>query len=38
MILRAMKRISHKVAISVFTALELLGLPRDGKKRNPAHE
>ncbi len=32
MILRTMKRISHRVAISVFTLLEVLGLPRDGKK------
>ena len=31
MILRAMKQISHKVAISVFTLLEVLGLPRDGR-------
>ena len=33
MILRVMKRISHKVAISVFTILEVLGLPGEGKKR-----
>ena len=33
MILRALKRISHKVAISVFTLLEILGLPRDGKEQ-----
>lgn len=33
MILRTMKRISHKVAISIFTLLEVLGLPRDGKKQ-----
>ncbi len=32
MILRTLKRLSHKVAISVFTLLEVLGLPRDGKK------
>ncbi len=32
MILRTLKRLSHKVAISVFTILEVLGLPRDGKK------
>jgi hypothetical protein len=28
-----MKRISHKLAISIFTVLEILGLPRDGKKQ-----
>ena len=33
MILRTLKRISHKVAISLFTLLEVLGLPRDGTKR-----
>ena len=32
MILRTLKRISHKIAISVFTILEVVGLPRDGKK------
>ena len=31
--LRTLKRISHKVAISIFTLLEVLGLPRDGKKQ-----
>ncbi len=33
MILGTMKRISHKVAISIFTVLEVLGLPREGKKK-----
>ena len=33
MILRTMKRLSHKIAISVFTLLEVLGLPRGDEKQ-----
>ena len=32
MILRTIRRINHKIALSMFTVLEVFGLPRTGKK------
>ena len=33
MLIRLMKRVTHSLAINVFALLEVLGLPRDGKRK-----
>jgi hypothetical protein len=33
MLVQLMKRVSRKLAISVFAWFEVLGLPRDGKRK-----